>query len=211
MAVLTNGTLFGDPEVRKELMQADLVLPSLDAATEEALKRINRPLRSIRPEAYIGGLLSFSQEFTGEIWLEILILPGYNDGQENLEALKKALGKIHPHRIQLNTLDRPGTVGGLWPATHARLQEIADYFEMEQVEIIAPPEERNKVKSYRTDLDAVILETLSRRPCTLEDLEKILGLPVIEINKFLGVLEEAGKIETSRQERGTFYQIRILE
>jgi predicted ArsR family transcriptional regulator len=91
------------------------------------------------------------------------------------------------------------------------LQEIADFFEMEKVEIIAPPEERNQVKSYRTDLEAVILETLSRRPCTLEDLEKILGLHIHEINKYLGVLEEAGKIESSQQERGTFYQLRILE
>ncbi|MCK4989163.1 MAG: helix-turn-helix transcriptional regulator, partial [Bacteroidales bacterium] len=89
-----------------------------------------------------------------------------------------------------------------------RLKEIADYFGMKQVEIIAPPEDRNKVKSYRTDLEAVILETLSRRPCTLTDLEKILGLHINEINKYLGVLEEAGKIETSHQERGTFYQIR---
>jgi wyosine [tRNA(Phe)-imidazoG37] synthetase (radical SAM superfamily) len=178
VAVLTNGTLFHDPEVRRELMQADLVLPSLDAATKEALNRINRPVRSIRPETYIGGLISFNQEFNGEIWLEVLILPGYNDDSKNLEALKEALGKIRPHRIQLNTLDRPGSVGGLWPATHARLQEIADFFEMETVEIIAPPEERNKVKSYRTDLEAVILETLSRRPCTLEDLEKILGLHI---------------------------------
>jgi wyosine [tRNA(Phe)-imidazoG37] synthetase (radical SAM superfamily) len=207
LAVLTNGTLFSDPEVRSELMQSDVVLPSLDAATEEALKRINRPLRSIRPKSYIEGLISFSHEFSGEIWLEILILPGYNDDPENLEALKEALGKIRPHRIQLNTLDRPGSVGGLWPATHARLQEIGSFFGMEQVEIIAPPEERNQVKSYRTDLEAVIMETLSRRPCTLEDLEKILGLHINEINKYLGVLEKKGKIESSHQVRGTFYQL----
>lgn len=207
VAVLTNGTLFSDPKVRSELMQSDLVLPSLDAATEEALKRINRPLRSIRPKSYIEGLVSFSQEFSGEIWLEILILPAYNDDPENLEALKEALRKIRPHRVQLNTLDRPGSVEGLWPATHARLQEIGSFFGMEQVEIIAPPEERNKVKSYRTDLEAVIMETLSRRPCTLEDLENILGLHINEINKYLGVLEEAGKIDSSIQERGIFYQI----
>lgn len=207
LAVLTNGTLFSDPAVRGELMQADLVLPSLDAATEEALRRINRPLRSIRPKSYIEGLINFSQEFSGEIWLEILILPGYNDDPENLQALKEALGKINPHRVQLNTLDRPGSVGGLWPATHKRLQEIGSFFGMEQVEIIASPEERNKVKSYRTDLEAVIMETLSRRPCTLEDLEKILGLHINEINKYLGVLEAAGKIESSLQERGIFYQV----
>jgi len=208
VAVLTNGTLFGDPLVRGEMMQADLVLPSLDAATDLALRRVNRPLRSLRAADYVEGLVSFSNEFSGEIWLEILILPGYNDGEENLEALKKAIGKINPTRIQLNTLDRPGTVEGLLPARMTQLQEIATFFGVKQVEIIAPPEERNQGKSYRTDVESAILETITRRPCTLADLEKILGLHINAINKYLGILEDAGKVETVEQERGTFYQVR---
>ncbi len=79
---------------------------------------------------------------------------------------------------------------------------------MEQVEIIAPPKQRQEVKSYRSDLEGAILETISRRPCTLADLEQILGMHINEINKYLSVLEEEGKIETSVQDRGTFYQIR---
>ena len=207
VAVLTNGTLFNDPVVRKELMQADLVLPSLDAATDMALRRINRPQRSLKAADYVDGLVRFSQEFKGEIWLEILILPGYNDGEENLVALKKAIQKINPGRIQLNTLDRPGTVEGLLPARMAQLQEIATFFGVKQVEIIAPPEKRNKVKYYRTDVESAILETISRRPCTLADLEKMLGLHINEINKYLGVLGEAGKVETVKEERGIFYQL----
>jgi wyosine [tRNA(Phe)-imidazoG37] synthetase (radical SAM superfamily) len=208
VAVLTNGTLLTDPGVRRELKRADLVLPSLDAATQKALKKINRPHRSLHPETYIQGLVEFGKEFKGEVWLEILVLPGYNDDPHNLSALRKAIARIHPERIQLNTLDRPGTREGLWPATHGRLKEIADYFGWKEVEIIAPPEDRNKVKCYRTDLEAVILETLSRRPCTLEDLEKILGLHPQEIGKYLGVLEKSRRIESSRQDRGTFYQLR---
>jgi len=210
VAVLTNGTLFGDPSVRKELMLADLVLPSLDAADDLALRRINRPRRSFKAADYVDGLLQFSREFKGKIWLEILILPGYNDGEQNLEALKVAVTQMNPDRIQLNSLDRPGTVEGLLPARMSQLQEISDFLEMKQVEIIAPPEERKHEKSYRSDVENAILETISRRPCTLSDLEQILGLHVNEINKYLGVLEESGKVETIQQERGTFYQARHL-
>lgn len=208
VAVLTNGTLFTDPGVRKELMQADLVLPSLDAATDRALRKINRPTKGLLAADYIRGLVDFSREFRGQIWLEIFLLPGYNDDEENLEALKKAAGEIGPQRIQLNTLDRPGTVRGLHPVPTERLEEIAAGFGMDQVEVIAPPPVRKEARTYREDLESAILETISRRPCTLEDLEKILGLHVHEINKYLGVLEEAGKIESIRQERGTFYQAR---
>jgi uncharacterized membrane protein len=90
----------------------------------------------------------------------------------------------------------------------ARLEEIALFLGMVQVEIIAPPQERNHVKSYRTDVESAIMETITRRPCTQADLEKILGLHINEINKYLGVLEEAGQIETIQQERGSFYQLR---
>jgi wyosine [tRNA(Phe)-imidazoG37] synthetase (radical SAM superfamily) len=207
VAVLTNGTLFGDPAVRSELMQADLVLPSLDAATDLALRRINRPLRSLSASGYVEELVRFSQEFKGEIWLEILILPGYNDGEENLNALKEAVIRINPGRIQLNTLDRPGTIEGLLPARMAQLQEIATLFGSRQVEIIAPPEERSQVKSYRSDVESAILETIARRPCTPADLEQILGMQLHEINKYLGVLEETGRIVPVQQDRGTFYQV----
>lgn len=208
VAVLTNGSLFSDSEVRKELMPADLVLPSLDAATDTAFRKINRPVRNFTIDKYIQGLIDFSNEFKGEIWMEVLILPGYNDDMDNIHALKEALLKIKFNRIQLNTLDRPGTVEGLRAATLAELKRIVKHWEMENVEIIAPPQDRQDVKSYRTDVESVILETITRRPCTLSDLEQILGLHINEINKYLGVLEEAGKVASVEQERGTFYQVR---
>lgn len=211
VAVLTNGTLFGDPEVRKDLMRADLVLPSLDAATDLALRRINRPQRSLSAADYVAGMVRFSKEFKGEIWLEILILPGYNDGEENLKALKEAVLKIRPDRIQLNTLDRPGTVAGLLPAGMAQLKEIAAFLGGRQVEIIAPPEDRKQLKSYRSDMENAILETIRRRPCTLKDLEQILGLHINEINKYLAVLEEDGRVISFEQDRGTFYQLHPQE
>jgi wyosine [tRNA(Phe)-imidazoG37] synthetase (radical SAM superfamily) len=208
VAVLTNGTLLSDPRVRFELRRADLVMPSLDAATEKTFRRINRPTKKANLEQYIEGLVDFGREFRGEIWMEVMILPGYNDDPENLEALRKALGKIRIDRIQLNTLDRPGAVEGLKPATWDFLESIVSRWNLKNVEIIAPPETRRGSGSYRHDLENTIMETLIRRPCTLEDLEKILGLHLNEINKYLGVLEETGKIEVTHLERGTFYQLK---
>ena len=208
LAVLTNGSLFSDPAVREELLQADLVMPSLDAATDADLRKINRPLRSFTIDKYIQGLIDFSNEFEGEIWMEVLILPGYNDDMDNINSLKEALLKIKPDRIQLNTLDRPGTVDGLRAATGRELEKIVRYWALENVEIIAPVQERQDMKSYRTDVESAILETISRRPCTLQDLERILGLHINEINKYLSVLEESMEIETTQQERVTFYQLK---
>ncbi|MGC9375721.1 MAG: radical SAM protein [Bacteroidales bacterium] len=208
IAVLTNGSLLSDGEVRKELLKANLVLPSLDAANNKTFKKIDRPSENLKIEDYIEGLIKFSEEFTGEIWLEIMILPKFNDDLENLNLLKEAILKIKPDKVQLNTLDRPGTIANVRAATRLELQNIIDLWNMGNVEIIASSAKRKDNKSFRKDTENAILETISRRPCTLEDLENILGLHVNEINKYLDVLEVDNKIKTVRQHRGLFYQIR---
>jgi len=207
VALITNGTLFGDPGLRRELLELDVVLPSLDAATAAAFRKINRPRKGLNLKQYVEGLIDFKKEFKGEFWLEVLILPGYNDDPENIQALKKAIQSIVPDRIQLNTLDRPGVIDGLRPATREELEAIAAQWGFDNVEIVVPVKEREESKAFRTNVEAAIMETISRRPCTLEDLQQILGIHVNEINKYLGTLEESGQIETNRQERGVFYQL----
>ena len=199
VAVLTNGTLFYNRNVRRELLNAAVVLPSLDAAISPSFHKINKPASQLKIETYIQGLEDFRNEYNGEIWLEVLIIPGYNDDKENLSALKKAFLRIKPNRIQLNTLDRPGTIDDIRAASRQELQRIIEYWEMKNVEIIAAAPERKDIKSYREDTESAILETISRRPCTLDDLIRILGLHVNEINKYLDVLEADGKIKPVRQ------------
>ena len=208
IAVLTNGTLLSDPEVRKEIRNADLVLPSLDAASETVFRKMDRPWHGIRLDEYIQGLVDFKKGFKGEFWLEVMILPGYNDAPDELQRMKEAITRIRPDRVQLNTLDRPGTVDQLRAANRMELQHIIDFWQLPDVEIIASVQKRTSLTSYREDTETAILETITRRPCTLEDLEKIVGLHVNEINKYLGVLDQQGLIEAVRQERGLFYQIR---
>jgi len=206
VAVLTNGTLFFDKNVREALMNADVVLPSLDAATEEGFKKINRPAAGLTIDKYIEGLIQFRKEFKGKIWLEVFILPDYNDNETEFEELKKAILKISPDLIQLNTLDRPGTIADLRAATRRELQRVIEFWKLDNIEIIAASPERKNIQSYRKDAESVILETISRRPCTLDDLAKILGMHPNEINKYLDVLEADGLIESVRLERGVFYQ-----
>ncbi len=206
VAVLTNGTLLHDKAVQDALMDAYVVLPSLDSATEAGFKKINRPPEALKIESYIQGLIDFRQAFKGKIWLEILILPWYNDTEQELTALKKAIVRIRPDSIQLNTLDRPGTVEGLKGATRKELERIQEFWRMDNIEIIAAFPQRKNIRSYREDTETAIMETLLRRPCTLDDLSTILGLHINEINKYLDVLEAEDKIETVRQERGVFYQ-----
>lgn len=207
IAVLTNGTMLFDKKVRNAIMDADVVLPSLDAATQDVFDTINRPAKGLTIDKYIQGIIDFNNEFKGKLWLEVFILPNYNDKEELIE-LKKTILKIKPDSVQLNTLDRPGTVSNLRGATREEMQRIVDFWNLENIEIITASPERKNIQSYRNDIETAIIETISRRPCTLDDLTKILGVHINEINKYLDVLDAEEKIETVEQKRGVFYQIK---
>jgi len=208
IAVLTNGTLMYDKKVRGELLDADVVLPSLDSALDLSFKRINRPEKHLDLNEIIQGLVDFRKEYKGKIWLEIFILPEYNNTQEDYEALKNAIIKIAPDSVQLNTLDRPGVIANLHPSSKDELQEIVDLWEIPNVEIISSASARKDVQSYQGDIESTILQTISRRPCTADDLTQILNLHINELNKYLDVLESDKKIESERLKRGIFYKRR---
>lgn len=206
VAVLTNGTLLYDEQVRQELLQADLVLPSLDAATSAVFEKINRPAAQLTVQKHIQGLIDFAREFGGRIWLEIFVLPHYNYTNAELLKMKDIIEQIEPESVQLNTLDRPGTEDGLVAATHSQLERIQELWQAENVKIIAAAPKRKQNKSYRKDAENAILGTITRRPCTANDMVEILGMHINELNKYLDVLEAEGKITTLRQKRGVFYQ-----
>lgn len=128
VAVLTNGTLFNESKLRKELSKADIVLPSLDAASKSVFKKINKPHRHLNIADCINGLEAFRNEYTGQIWLEVLILPGYNNSDQELQLLKQAFIRIRPDKIQLNTLDRPGVLKDLESISYTELRKITDFW-----------------------------------------------------------------------------------
>ena len=206
-AILTCGALLSSPQLRTEILEADVILPSLDAATQAIFNKINRPNPNLSIDTYIKGLIDFRKEYKGQIWLEVFLLKGYNDMLEELDLIKEAILKIEPDIVQLNTLDRPGTVEGLIAMTKNELQKIKDYWDISNVEIIASAAQRTDVDSYNTNIEGTILATIARRPCTLDDLNQILGIHVNEINKYLGTLELNKKIKSTTLKRGVFYEL----
>ncbi len=207
VAVLTNGTLLSDPQVREALKAATVVMPSLDAVTDGVFQKINRPHPKLSIDRMIDGMRRFRKDFEGALWLEIFIVPGFNDTPSELKALKHAIDTIAPDQVQLNTLDRPGPVAGIRAATPEELERIIRLWRMDNVAIIAKARKRKGLVAYRDDVESAILETIARRPCTLQDLAEILGLHTHEINKYLEVLEADKKIAVTRQARGFFYQL----
>ncbi len=207
VALLTNGTLFSQKQVREDIKAATVIIPSLDAATEKVFRKINRPSPHLKVDTIIQGLIQLRKEYRGKIWLEIFIVPGMNDTEQELTALKQAIDKIKPDQVQINTLDRPGPVPTLRAATRQELEHVIDFWEMENAAIVADAPEHKALFPYRKDTASAILGTIARRPCTLTDLSEILGLPTDEVKKYIDSLHTDKKIKIVKQKRGLFYQL----
>ncbi|MDD5450446.1 MAG: radical SAM protein [Desulfovibrionales bacterium] len=205
VAVITNSSLLHLPEVRQALLKADVVLPSLDAVRPDTFRRINRPIRSIRIEQIISGLKDLRQEYTGQIWLEILFVQGINDRPEEVEELRKALQAIQPDRIQLNTVDRPPAENYAAPLSSARLETIREVLG-ERAEVIVDFKRRIQ-QGFRPLVESEILAMLARRPCTAEDISGLLNVSPDDISAVMEPLIKEHRAQCKTYDRRVFYII----
>lgn len=103
IVVITNGGFLNQKEVKEALMEADIVMPSLDAYDEKAFKKINRPVGTIKFQDMYQGLVDFAREYQGELWLEIMLVKGLNDDGKAFLEFKELLKPIQYDRLFLNS------------------------------------------------------------------------------------------------------------
>lgn len=207
VAVITNGTLLYKPEVRRDLARADLVLPSLDAATVTAFRRINRPHPDLKLSRIIDGLKRFRKEYQGPIWLEVMLVKGVNDKSSDLKALKEVVKKIKPDRIQLNTVVRPPAVGRTMPLTQQGMKKLRKSFGP-GCEVIASfkwlPDKKKDSRLTRQDRQR-IYQLVERRPVTENEIVRVLDLPAEEVVICLAELLKEKKIRRQIHQGKRFY------
>lgn len=222
VAVLTNSTLLADPEVRRELCLADVVLPSIDTLVDDEMRRVNRQHKSLNVATLRQGLLDFRKEFDGRIFLEVLLVGGVNDSDENRKLLREFIAEMKPDRVDVVTMTRPGTL-------HAASPVPADVLDQWRKELAGATDEQTSrqpasqsgghnissdarkdggVKRQHLSDQAVqefVLSSVSRRPQTASQLADALGLPLEDVQKALQSLTRDKKIHAGDGEGESFY------
>ncbi|HBG77701.1 MAG TPA: radical SAM protein [Phycisphaerales bacterium] len=205
VAVITNGSMLSDKQVRSELLDADIVVPSLDAGDEEIFQKINKPAAGITFDEMLKGLIDFRSEFKKDkYWLEVFFIVDLNDDDAQVEKMAACIKKIAPDKIQLNTVTRP-PADDVKPVSRERLAEIAEKFG-KNAEVIADFKAGQADSEFNAKDDDIV-EMLKRRPCSLEDVAAGLKTPMNEALKHIESLIKAGKIEAVRQNGKIYYKV----
>jgi len=205
VAVLTNGTLLHLESVRDELMAADLVVPSLDAVSQEIFCEINNPHPHINVSQMISGLKSLREAFSGDIWLEIMLVKGLNDFPEEIKKLKDVISSIEFEKVQLNTTVRPAADKVIEPVTNEELASIKELLG-ERCEVIAGFRENQH--TIDTNIPEKIIRIISRRHLNLSEISDSLGIPKERTTKHVYLLEQQGRIESLTYGSESYYQLK---
>jgi len=172
VAVITNGALLYQPEVRLELSAADAVLPSLDAGSASLYRKINRPHPEVTFKRLLEGFVDFRKEFTGRLWVEVMLVSGLNDTETALREIAASLALIQPDEVHINLPERPPVEAWVHPpGSEALLRARAILGSAAR--IVHPAQGKFDLRQYQDPLEGVI-SIIKRHPISQVELERIL-------------------------------------
>ena len=197
-------SLLYKPEVRRAIRPADVVMPTLCCASQAVLDRVNRPNAGLKVAKIIKGLVDFRREYSGQIWLEIMLVRGLNDSRREILRLKRAIRRIRPDKIQLNTVVRPPSERSARPVSMAALEKIKRMLG-KKCEIVV---EFGKIRKpgVRLDLEKDILEIIKRRPETASGIARALGADRDKVCRRLNTLKKVKRIRIVKHRNLIYYE-----
>ena len=208
VAVITNGSLLYLPEMRLELSAADAVLPSLDTGNARLYRKINRPWPSLTFERLLGGLIAFRREYSGKLWVEVMLVNGLNDSVEALQEIAAALEKVRPDQVHLLLPIRPPAESWVQPSDKSAVRRAQDI--LGTVANVVTPDSVSEAAPLLVenadDLELTILGIVARHPMQENELSAILSRwPPEEVRHTLNLLLAAGKVQIIKRYEQCFW------
>jgi wyosine [tRNA(Phe)-imidazoG37] synthetase (radical SAM superfamily) len=192
IAILTNSTTLTDPAVAEALLLCDIVVPSLDAATQATFEAVDRPAKGLLISEIINAIATFSHKFTGKLYLELLLVKGVNDSIDDLKAFAEAAKQIKYTTVQLGTVFRPPAWEGTARLTDDELS-CAYKILMEEGVIVEPVGKFAKQNNTATPTQQ-LKDMLKMRPVTLADIVAATAIPEEQVRTLLTELHASEQI-----------------
>ncbi len=113
IAVITNASLLWMDEVKEDLMDADWVSVSIDAADEDTWRKTDRPHGMLKHQDILNGIVEFSKEFRGTLVTETMLMEGINDHEACVERIAEQIALVQPRKAYLLVPTRPPAESGI--------------------------------------------------------------------------------------------------
>jgi wyosine [tRNA(Phe)-imidazoG37] synthetase (radical SAM superfamily) len=121
IAVISNASLIGREDVRKDLGEADWVSVKIDAVSTDIWRRLNRPHRSLSLDDIRRGISEFSRSFGGVLTTETMLVRSVNDKPEEILAIAEFIAGLNSGKSYLSIPTRPPADKRVRPASEYTL------------------------------------------------------------------------------------------
>ena len=193
--ILSNAANIHTQRTQEALLKFDTVKLSLDCATARCLKRLDRSHEGIDVGVIKEGMLAFKAKFSNPLIIEILMVKGINDSEEEIEELNRYLLTLNPTRIDIGTIDRPPAYK-VEALSYEMLRNISLRFDSGlPIYIASRKKVLEKLSSYS---EKDIIETIKKRPLTQEDIDVLFDdlskerLKVLLNEKLIKIVNSSG-------------------
>ncbi len=206
LAVITNGALFYDRDVRKALRSASVLLPTLDAPDERKWKLINRSHPDLKFDAVLDGLFQMREEMKGEMWLEVMLMKGINDDDDTLYRLGEIIKDLKPHRVYINVPIRPPAEPWVEVPDDETLRKATKI--LGAIPLGSVEEGTFYVKDDEDPFIA-ILNIIKRHPMRRKQIEKVAGEHGWDKESLIESLKKSDLIEVVSSHGTEFFRYRL--
>jgi len=125
IAVITNASLLWMDDVKEDLMGADWVSVSIDAAEETTWHKIDRPHGMLKHQDILNGIIEFSKAFHGTLVTETMLVEGINDHETCIEKIAEQIALVQPQKAYLLVPTRPPAESSVRRASAENLRKAA--------------------------------------------------------------------------------------
>ena len=197
IAIISNASLIGLPEVRECLSKADWVSLKVDTVQEEIWRRINRPHPRLQLDAILEGMVEFTRHFTGTLTTESMLIKGLNDDPTSASLLAEFLDKLIPDTAYLSVPTRPPTEQTVQAPDEGTLNRIFQIIsqQIDQLELLTGYE--GNAFAFSGDPAEDILSITAVHPMREEAVRELLGKAGEKWSLIEGMLADHRLIQTT--------------
>ena len=223
LAILTNSSLLHKKRVRDNLAAFDIAVTKLDAGDDATFHAINRPTAdtTLTIAKVVASIKKLKRTAHCAVALEVMLLRSADNRITNVQGkpmqeLVDAIIDVNPDQVQLEVPYRPPSESfvkiPLRKETVRIAEKLAQHFKKDQIRVYGFHDEHGKNVRWlvHESLEREAIELLERRPCSVDDVSRSLGIAPSAANTLLKGLEGKGivTVETRRKEKYHYIRAR---
>lgn len=196
--VFTSAVLLNKDDVLDDVQGADILVVKLVSGVRKTYNAVVKPFNELSFNKYIDSISSLRANYNGTIWLDVILLRNINTTDIEIKAISSLIKKVNTEEVHLSLPTRPSGVSHkLFTPTDEEIARVCFCLGLKM-------DNQNSIDASqsipRKDIREKIISIVTRRPCSIRELAKILSLKEYAVQKATSSIKEIEIVKSNDEE-----------